>query len=159
MAQTKTASARKAAIRSVQPGLGKLTHQGDDSAPEAAKSVAGYGLAGAGTAGTLHKFHQLNDYAALNHPNRAKAYSAGAKSARMGARMMAGGAAVGAAYGGYRALKKRRDAQQQVKVSTVLSPGAAKRAAGQVGRFKQGIPGPGIKKQISGTLIGHKGAL
>ena len=166
--QTKTAASRHVQrVLPLQPGIGKLTHQGDESSPEQAKSVAGYGLAGLGTGGALHKAYSSMPkvYESMNRPmSDAAKFTAGARNNAIGNKLMLGGAAVGAGYGAYRAHKKSQRAQMDkkgtmTKLSTLLSPAIALKASKQVGKLKvtPSAHGSNITTQIRGQLIGRKG--
>jgi hypothetical protein len=171
--QTKTASRRQSEkvqrALPMQPGIGKLTHQGDSSAPEQAKSVAGYGLAGIGAGGALHKVYTATApgvHDSMRNPLHGSGarFAAEAKNNRLARNLMVGGAAAGAVYGGYRALKKSRDARMAkqgtlTKLSTIPSPGLALKASQQVGKAKvsPSSSGPSTTTQIRGQLIGKKG--
>jgi hypothetical protein len=166
----KTAAARKNSERvqralPMQPGIGKLVHQGDSSAPEQAKSVAGYGLAGLGAGGAIHKAYSSLEHvhSGMHHPDlsAAQKFTAGARNNTVGRNLMLGGAAAGSLYGGYRALKKRQMAKQGtiVKTATISSPGLSLKASQQVGKVKvsPSSKGPATNTQIRGQLIGKKG--
>jgi hypothetical protein len=152
-----------------QPGVGKLIHQGDDSAPEQAKSVAGYGLAGLGTGAAVHKAYSTlpHAYDAIHKPGVSDGakYLAGKSQNAIGRNLMLGGAAAGVAYGGYRAVKKHMAQPAQVKqgtitkLSTLTSPSMALKASKQVGKIKvaPSRTGPNITTQIRGQLVGRKG--
>lgn len=171
--QTKTAAAkRKQEVRQAQnalpqqPGIGKLMTAGDASAPEQAKSVAGYGLAGLGTGGAIHKAYSSigGVHDAMRNPvhSAASRFAAEAKNNAIGRNLMLGGAAAGAAYGGYRALKKRQMAKQGtiIKTATLSSPAMQLKSSKQVGKDNKVTPsssGPSITTQIRGHLIGKKG--
>ena len=167
--QVKTAARRQServqSALPTQPGIGKLVHQGDTSAPEQAKSIAGYGLAGLGTGGALHKAYSSmpGAYSAMNNPaiSATKRFAAGAANTAIGRNLMLGGAAAGGLYGGYRALKKRQMSKQgtMTKLSTLTSPGMALKASKQVGKIKvaPSAKGPSTTTQIRGQLIGKKG--
>ena len=172
VSQTKTAAARrKQEVRQAQsalpqqPGIGKLMTAGDASAPEQAKSVAGYGLAGLGTGGALHKAYSSMGgvHDAMRNPvhSAASRFAAEAKNNAIGRNLMLGGAAAGAAYGGYRALKKRQMAKQGtiIKTATLASPAMQLKASKQVGKAKvtPSSAGPSTTTQIRGQLIGKKG--
>jgi len=169
---TRASMAKTAASRHVrralplQPGVGKLTHQGDDSANEKAKSVAGYGLAGLGTGGALHKAYSMvtpGVYEGMHHPDLSamQKYTAGMKNNRIGAGLAVGGTALGAGYGLYRQHQKAQASKkaEMVKTSTLSSPGMALKASQQIGKKKisPSISGPSTTTQIRGQLIGKKG--
>ena len=82
-----------------QPGLGKLIHQGDDSASEKAKSVGGYGLAGLGTGKAIHSLYSSQDkvHAGMRHPDLSHSakYVAERANNTVGRRLMVGGAVAG----------------------------------------------------------------
>ena len=159
---------KTAASRQIQralpqrPGLGKLVHQGDDSSNERAKSVAGYGLAGASTGGLLHKVYSSQDkiHAGMRapgiHPD-AK-YLAERANNTLGRHLMVGGAALGAGYGLYRAHQKAKARDQMQKISNIGSPAQALKASSQVGKHgtTPSTSGPSIHSQINGSLIGRK---
>ena len=165
--QTKTA-ASKEIQRALpnQPGVGKLIHQGDESASEQAKGVAGYGIAGLGTGAAIHKGYSslAPVHSAMNHPDvmkdPVKRFAASAKNNAVGRNLMLGGAAAGAAYGGYRAVKKHMDKKSTItKTATLSSPGMSLKASQQVGKKKvaPSHTGPSTTTQIRGQLVGRKG--
>lgn len=175
VAQTKTAAAKRQSERvqralPMQPGIGKLTHQGDNSAPEQAKSVAGYGIAGLGTGKALHSAYSSMPkvFEGMNRlPGEANAVAQRASRIHnnaVGRNLMMGGAAAGALYGGYRAVKKSRDAKMAkqgtiVKLSSITTPALQLKASKQVGKAKvtPSAHGPSTTTQIRGQLIGRKG--
>lgn len=146
-AQTKTAASRQIQ-RALpgQPGIGKLTHQGDNSQPEQVKSVAGYGLAGLGAGAAVHKAYSSapSIHAAMSHPDlsAAQRFASSARVNNIGHKMMLGGAAAGAGYGVYRAVKKSRMAKQAMSpdAKMLAAMGATGLAAGGLGF------GAGLKK-------------
>lgn len=165
-AQIKTASSRHVQrALPAQPGIGKLTHQGDNSQPEQVKSVAGYGLAGLGGGAAIHKAYSSapSVHAAMSHPDlsAAQRFASSAHVNNIGHKMMLGGAAAGAGYGVYRAIKKNRMAKKSAitKTATLATPALALKASKQVGKAKvtPSAAGPSINSQIRGQLIGKKG--
>jgi DNA-directed RNA polymerase subunit RPC12/RpoP len=113
-----------------QPGIGKLIHQGDDSANERAKSVAGYGLAGIGTAKAVHglyssapQVHEMMRDPALSAAQRFKTEHF---VNNLGHGMMLGGAALGMGYGALRAHQKRKAKLQAQNPKTMTKLSAAK---------------------------------
>lgn len=152
--QEKTAAPKvRRALATGHPGIGKLMDQGDSSANERAKSVAGYGLAGAGAGKVVSELGTRSPWAsrwAGQNPARL------AHLGHIGWGAMAGGTALGAGYGLYRQHQKAKQ-RMMAKASAVLSPGIALRSAQQVGKMKNVVhSGPGIKHQIAGQLIGKK---
>lgn len=137
----------------------KLMHQGDNSTSEKAKSVAGYGLAGVGTAKALHgvgstlpRVHNAMRNPAIDGATR---FAVEHRVNNIGNRMMLGGAALGTAYGAYRAHKK----SQMAKMATLVSPGMQLKGAQQTAKpsVSPSSSGPSINTQIGGSLIGRKG--
>jgi hypothetical protein len=141
-----------------QPGIGKLVHQGDDSTSEKAKGVLGYGAAGAGTAGLIHKGITMipGVHESMRHHNlsqKAK-YLAEHRVNNIGAGLMLGGTAAGLGYGAYRAHKKAK----MTKTSNLSTPGLQLKASSQVGKpsIAPSASGPSTTTQIGGSLIGRK---
>lgn len=146
---------KTAASRHVQralpttPGIGKLTHQGDNSTNEKAKSVAGYGLAGLGGGRAIAEFAHGPKVPNAAAFHRNKWYGS------------AGGLAAGAGYGLYRAHQKAQMAKKGtiIKTATLTSPAMALKASKQVGKIRvaPSAAGPSTTTQIRGQLIGKKG--
>lgn len=172
--QTKTAAKKRPpqdvqnrrAVAFQQPGIGKMMTAGDSSAPEQAKSVAGYGLAGLGTGSAVHKAYTAaapGVHDAMRNPlhDAGSRFAAEAKNNRLGRNLMLGGTALGAGYGAYRAHKKARMAKQgtMTKLSTLTTPALQLKASKQVGKAKvtPSSAGPNTTTQIRGQLIGKKG--
>jgi hypothetical protein len=145
-----------------QPGLGKMVHQGDNSTPEQAKSVAGYSLAGIGAGTAAHRLYSTQDkvHASMRAPNlSAKAkYVAERANNRLGHGLMVGGALAGAGYGTYRAIKKSRDAKAMMPKQSSATPAQSLHATQQVGSTKGHAlgKGPSLRSQATGT-IGNTG--
>ena len=91
------------AVAFQQPGVGRLMTAGDASAPEQAKSVAGYGLAGLGAGGAVHKAYSSlgGVHDAMRNPvhSATHRFAAEARNNAIGRNLMLGGAAAGALYG------------------------------------------------------------
>jgi hypothetical protein len=144
-----------------QPGLGKMINQGDNSTSERAKSVVGYGLAGASTGGLLHKGYSMlpHVHESLRKPGMTDAakYMAEHKVNNLGFGLMAGGAALGTGYGAYRAHKKAQQARM-TKTSNLSTPGMQLKGTQQVGKPSMAphVSGPSATSQIGGSLIGRK---
>ena len=144
-------------------GLQKMVHQGDDSTPERVKSVAGYGMAGLGTAGALDKVYQSMPgvFAAKEQMDPAGRAAARIAANNVTRRSLLTGAALGTAYGIHRIHKKAKDARAaaMTKVSTLGSPGIQLKATQQVAKpsMAPSVSGPSINSQIGGSLIGRKG--
>lgn len=169
----KTAAVRKSRDERVaqrafptNPGMGKMMHQGDNSATEQAKGIAGYGLAGVGTAGVGHKYYSTRPsvHAAMRNPDvgtAATRFAAEHRVNNLGNKMMLGGAALGVGYGAYRAHKKAQQAKQaqMTKLSNLSSPGMQLKGTQQVAKpqMSPSSAGPSINSQIGGSLIGRKG--
>jgi len=172
--QTKTAASRHVRrALPMQPGIDRLTHQGDESGSEKAKSVAGYGLAGLGTGGAIHKAYSSMPkvFEGMNRlPGAENAIAQQASRVRnnaIGNKLMLGGAALGTGYGAYRQYVKGKQNQPPtqvkqgtiVKTATLSSPGMALKASQQVGKKKvaPSNTGPSTTTQIRGQLVGRKG--
>lgn len=156
--QVKTSAAKRKSTFPQQPNYpfnGKLTNPEDKSRSEQAKGVLGYTAAGAGTGGLAHRGYTNMEHVVRGVINPATKGETLLRSAKVGRRLMGGGAAVGLGYGAYRAIK--RNQQAKVKTSDILSPGLALKATQQVGKIKNVVhTGSGIKSQT--PLIGRKGA-
>jgi hypothetical protein len=141
-----------------------MVNQGDDSLNEKAKSVAGYGLAGLGTGGALHKAYSSipSVHESVRHhsiKDEAK-WLAEAKLNNIGNKLMVGGALVGLGYGANRLRQKAKAKTGTItKTATLTTPGQSLKASKQVGSLKTApsLAGPSTTSQIRGQFIGKKG--
>ena len=143
-----------------QPAIGKLTHQGDDSTSEKAKSVAGYGAAGAGL-GTVVGKHVLESPWS-NKWRQGKSFTEGAardlRMKNLGWGSMVAGTVGGLAYGAHRQKVKARQRKEAEMVKT-SGPGNVLKSSQQMARPINKIKaGPSLKSQTPGR-IGEKGGL
>lgn len=144
------------------PAIGKLTHQGDDSSSEKAKSVAGYGLAGLGASKAIHGLgaSMPSVYHATEHPSLDPhvRFANKARLNAVGHGMMLGGTALGLGYGIHRQrVKAKQRAAEMSKTS--MTPGTSLKASQQMAKpINKVKAGPSLKTQTPGR-IGSKGGI
>lgn len=148
-----------------QPGIGKLTHQGDESKAEKAKSVGGYGAAGAGlgklTSEVVLKSPMARRWAEASSKNLSKADLAKrvGKMSDLGWGGMVTGGLGGLAYGAHRLHTKAKQRKEAEMTKVSMTPGTALKSSSQVARPMKNIKsGLSLKTQTSGR-IGNKGSI